>query len=213
MEKILENYRHIKSQIAPYNPKIIAVTKYFDESQIIKYYEMGFRDFGENRVKDAIEKIEKLPDEIIQNSKFHLIGHLQTNKIKWAVGFFNLIHSVDSKKLASEISKKASELGVKQKILIQVNNSGEEQKYGIAPSQLEEMIDYISALKNIELLGLMNVAPLTNDEQTLRKLFSEMYKLKEAYNLKELSMGMSNDYKIALDCGATIVRLGRILFE
>lgn len=211
--RIKENLLKIEEVTGKYNSKIVAVSKYYTVEKMIEAYNVGIRNFGESRLPESYQKINSLDEEIRSNCDYHLIGHLQTNKIKWAVGFFNLIHSVDSKKLASEISKKASELGVKQKILIQVNNSGEEQKYGIAPSQLEEMIDYISALKNIELLGLMNVAPLTNDEQTLRKLFSEMYKLKEAYNLKELSMGMSNDYKIALDCGATIVRLGRILFE
>ena len=106
MDRISENIEKIKSQIAPYNPTVIAVTKYFDESQIIKYYEMGFRDFGENRVKDALEKINKLPSEIKQNSRFHLIGHLQTNKAKLAVGNFDLIHSVDSINLPKHLMMK-----------------------------------------------------------------------------------------------------------
>ena len=100
-----------------------------------------------------------------------------------------------------------------QKILIQVNNAGEEQKFGIAPSQLEKTISEVSKMKGIELIGLMNIAPLTDDLKLLKRLFDEMFKLKETYKLKELSMGMSNDYKIALDSGATIIRLGRILFE
>lgn len=127
--------------------------------------------------------------------------------------FFNLIHSVDSLRLANEISKKAVELGIKQKILIQVNNANEEQKFGIAPSQLENMINEVSKLDGIELIGLMNIAPLTDDVKLIDKLFNEMYKLKETYHLAELSMGMSHDFKIALENGATIVRLGRILFE
>ncbi len=211
--RIKENLLKIEEVTGKYNSKIVAVSKYYTVEKMIEAYEIGIRDFGESRLPEAVQKINSLDEEIRSNCDYHLIGHLQTNKIKWAVGFFNLIHSIDSKKLASEISKRASELGIKQKILIQVNNSGEEQKYGIAPSQLEDMIGYVSGLENIELTGLMNVAPYTDDEQLLRKLFSEMYKLKEEYNLKELSMGMSNDYKIALDCGATIVRLGRILFE
>lgn len=211
--RIKENLLKIEEVTGKYNSKIVAVSKYYTVEKMIEAYEIGIRDFGESRLPEAVQKINSLDEEIRSNCDYHLIGHLQTNKIKWAVGFFNLIHSIDSKKLASEISKRASELGIKQKILIQVNNSGEEQKYGIAPSQLEDMIGYVSDLENIELTGLMNVAPYTDDEQLLRKLFSEMYKLKEEYNLKELSMGMSNDYKIALDCGATIVRLGRILFE
>ena len=118
MEKILENVRRIKEQIVPYNPTIVAVTKYFDESQIIKYYNLGFRDFGENRVKDAVDKINRLPAEIKNNSKFHLIGHLQTNKVKLAVGNFYLIHSVHSYKLAEAISQEAQKQGIVQKILL-----------------------------------------------------------------------------------------------
>jgi len=219
MEKILENYRHIKSQIAPYNPKIIAVTKYFDESQIIKYYEMGFRDFGENKVKDAIEKIEKLPDEIIQNSKFHLIGHLQTNKAKLAVGKFDLIHSVDSVKLAKIISEEAEKQGIIQKVLIQINNANEEQKSGFSPSELKENFKALLNLKAIKICGVMNMAPINATKEELHNLFHNIKQINDelqfefGVELKEISMGMSRDYKIALEEGATMIRLGRILFE
>lgn len=211
--RISENLLKIKEVTGKYNSKIVAVSKYYTIDKMIEAYKLGLKDFGESKLPEAVKKINSLDDEIVSDCIYHLIGHLQTNKVKWAVGFFKLIHSVDSKKLADEISKTASKLGITQKILIQVNNSGEEQKYGIAPSQLEDMIEYVSSLQNIELAGLMNVAPFTDDTKLLKRLFDEMYKLKETYKLKELSMGMSNDYKIALDSGATIVRLGRILFE
>lgn len=176
-------------------------------------FKVGLNNFGENRVLDAIEKINSLEEEITSKSHYHLIGHLQSNKVKKAVGVFDLIHSVDSIKLAVEIDSIAAQKGVKQKILIQVNNAGEQQKSGIAPSQLENLVEEIQGLKNLSLEGLMTIAPLTDDTALIRKLFRQMRELKEEYNLKELSMGMSNDYKIALEEGATMIRLGRTLFE
>lgn len=219
MEKILENIDKIKSQIVPYNPKIVAVTKYFDESQIEKYYKLGFRDFGENRVKEAVEKIAKLPEEIRANSKFHLIGHLQTNKVKYAVGSFDLIHSVDSFKLAEAISIEAEKKGIIQKILLQVNNAGEEQKGGFSPGEIKSEFKKILELKSIKILGLMNMAPIHCSEEKLHSLFKNIKQINDelqsenGVELKQLSMGMSNDFKIALEEGATIIRLGRILFE
>ena len=211
--RIQDNLLKINQTIGKYKAKLIAVSKYYTADRMIEAYNCGIRDFGESRLPEAVEKINSLDDVMRSGCNYHLIGHLQSNKIKWAVGFFKLIHSVDSKSLADEVSKKASSLGIKQDILIQVNNAGEEQKFGIAPSQLEDMIEHISKLENVELKGLMNIAPLTDDRKLIKKLFDEMFKLKEEYNLQELSMGMSNDYQIALDSGATMIRLGRILFE
>ena len=211
--KISENLNRILTFANQYNPTIIAVTKYHTVKEMGEAYRAGLKNFGENRVQDAIEKINLLEEEIASNSHYHLIGHLQSNKTKQAVGVFDLIHSVDSIKLANQINDIAGQRGIKQKVLIQVNNANEPQKSGIAPSQLENMINEISALEHISLEGLMTIAPLTDDVNLLRKLFREMYKFKEFYHLRELSMGMSNDYKIALDEGATMIRLGRILFE
>ena len=211
--KISENLNRILTFAKKYNPTIIAVTKYHTVDEMKEVYEAGINDFGENRVIDAIEKINLLEEEIASNSHYHLIGHLQSNKVNRAVGFFDLIHSVDSYELAGKINDVAKQKGIVQKILIQVNNAHEEQKFGIAPSQIEEMITKIASLKNVSLEGLMTIAPLSDDTNLLKRLFDEMYKLKELYHLKELSMGMSNDYKIALDCGATMIRLGRTLFE
>ena len=219
MEKILENVSKIKEQIAPYNPTIVAVTKYFDESQILKYYEIGFRDFGENRVKDAVEKIKRLPEEVRKNSKFHLIGHLQTNKVKLAVGNFYLIHSVDSLKLAQAISEEAKSKGIVQKILLQINNANEEQKSGFSPEEIKNQFEDILKLDSIKVCGVMNMAPIHSSDEILHKLFGNIKQINDelqsefGVELKQISMGMSNDYKIALEEGATIIRLGRILFE
>lgn len=218
-DKIQENYEKIKAQIAPYKPKIVAVTKYFDESQIIKYYNLGFRDFGENRVKDALEKIEKLPQEIVKNSKFHLIGHLQSNKVKHAVGKFHLIHSVHSLKLAEMISEEAEKQGIVQNILLQINNAREEQKSGFSPEEILTEFSKINQLKGIKILGVMNMAPKEASVERLHQLFKNIKQINDALQsengveLKEISMGMSSDFKIALEEGATIIRLGRILFE
>ena len=219
MDKIKENFEKIKAQIVPYKPTIIAVTKYFDEQQIIKYYEMGFRDFGENRVKDALEKIDKLPKEIIQNSRFHLIGHLQTNKAKLAVGKFDLIHSVDSVKLAKLISEEAEKQGIVQKILLQINNAREEQKSGFSPEEIKTAFQEIMKMSSIKICGVMNMAPIDSSDEELHRLFGNIKQINDVLQsefrveLKHISMGMSRDFKIALEEGATMIRLGRILFE
>ena len=219
MERVFENYQRIKTQVAHYNPTIVAVTKYFDETQIIKYYDLGMRDFGENRVKTAIDKISKLPEKIKNDSRFHLIGHLQTNKVKLAVGNFYLIHSVDSLKLARLISDEAEKKGIIQKILLQINNANEEQKSGFSPEELKRDFKEIISLKGISVEGIMNMAPVDADDNKLHYLF---HNIKQIYDdllfeygveLKQISMGMSRDYMIALEEGATMIRLGRILFE
>ena len=170
------------------------------------------RNFGENKAQDALRKIENLSEEIVKNSTWHFIGHLQRNKAKKAIGVFGLIHSLDTIELAEEISKVAKEKGIVQNVLVQVNNSFEETKYGIAPSQLENFLEKVSTLENIKVAGLMDMAPIWADEKLLRKLFSEMRELKEKFNLKELSMGMSHDYKIALSCGSNMIRVGSAIF-
>lgn len=219
MNAITKRINLIKTQIEPYNPKIVAVTKYFDESMIIEYYKAGLRDFGENRIQSAIEKISKLSAEIRENSRFHLIGHLQTNKVKDAVGNFYLIHSVDSVKLAETISKEAEKKGIEQRILLQVNNANEETKFGFSPCDLEKHMEHLLKIPFLKIEGLMNIAPLSQDKNYLQDLFKDIKKLKDKIELenkvklKHLSMGMSNDYLIAVKEGSTIIRLGKILFE
>ena len=164
-----------------------------------------------------MEKFESLPDEIKQNSVFHLIGHLQSNKVKKAVGKFDLIQSVDSLKLAQAISQEAQNQGIIQHILLQVNNANEDAKFGFSVLDLKDVFATILNLKGIKVDGLMNIAPIT-DEETLEFLFGDMQNLKSEletkYNcqLNELSMGMSGDYKIAVKFGSTMIRIGRKLF-
>lgn len=216
---ITERLKFINSKLVPYNPKIVAVTKYFDESMILEYYNAGLRDFGENRVVSALDKISKLPEDVRVNSRFHLIGHLQTNKVKLAVGNFYLIHSVDSLKLAKMISQVAQQKGIVQNILLQVNNADEESKFGFSPQELLNCMEEMIKLPSLNIEGLMNIAPLSQDDDYLRNLFKNIKHLKDKIELEhkvklnQLSMGMSNDFQIAVEEGSTIIRLGRILFE
>ena len=211
-DRIRCNLEVIKENIKGYNPKIVAVTKYFSAEHLVEAWRVGLRDFGESRVIESVEKINSLDDEIRLSSNYHFIGHLQRNKAKKAAGVFSLIQSVESEELLNELSTIARSKGIIQKILIQVNNSFEETKTGIAPSQLDKFLDIAQNTANIEVQGLMTMAPLGADELTLGRLFSEMRKLKEKHSLQELSMGMSDDYKIAVQEGATIIRIGRALF-
>lgn len=219
MNTVKDNLLRIQAEIEPYTPNIIAVTKYFDESKIIEAYQAGLRNFGESRIPEAIEKINRLPKEIKENSKFHLIGHLQTNKVKKVIGFFDIIHSIDSLHLAQEVSKEALNKNLVQKVLLQVNNAQEEQKFGFSKQEILENFEQINSLKGLKILGLMNIAPLDVGESELKRLFSDITsfrnELQKKYNceLKEISMGMSNDYIQAVEAGATMVRIGRKLFK
>ena len=218
-ETIKQNLLQIQEEIAPYRANIIAVTKYFAEDAIIQAYNAGLRDFAESRVIEASEKIDNLPQEIKENSKFHFIGHLQTNKVKRVIEVFDYIHSVDSVKLAEKISEEAGKIGKVQKILIQINNANEEQKFGFSPEDAFENFEQILNLKNLEIVGVMNMAPFGAEEKELERLFSEIVQIKQELEnkfnceLKEVSMGMSQDYKIAAQQGATMLRIGRKLFK
>ncbi len=215
---VKENLLQIQEEIAPYKPNIIAVTKYFDETAVINAYNAGLRDFAESRVIEAITKINNLPADVRNNSRFHFIGHLQTNKVKKAVANFDYIHSVDSYKLAKAISDEAQNTGKVQNILLQVNNADEVQKFGFSKQEIFDIFISIKSLPNINIAGLMNMAPLGASEDELNRLFEEVAqirnKLETDFNcsLKELSMGMSQDYKIAVKHGATMLRIGRKLF-
>lgn len=219
IETVKRNLLQIQEDIAPYKPNIIAVTKYFDENAMIDAYNAGLRDFAESRVIEAIEKIEKLPSEIRENSKFHFIGHLQTNKVKKVVKFFDYVHSVDSLKLAKVISEEARNIDKVQKVLLQLNNANEEQKFGLSKENIFEIFPLIKKLPSIEIVGVMNMAPLGAAEQELDRLFGEVLEVKSKLEcdfgceLKEISMGMSQDYKVAVKHGATMVRIGRKLFK
>ncbi len=218
-DSVVDNLLRIQEEIEPCKPKIIAITKYFGQDAIIAAYQAGLRDFGESRALEACEKIESLPEQIRKNSTFHFIGHLQTNKVKHVVGHFEYIHSVDSFKLAQCISQRALELGIKQKILLQVNNANEEQKFGFSPEEIFDQFEQINALSGVEVVGIMNMAPLGAPQNELEKLFTDIVhirdELKQRYScdLKDISMGMSQDYEIAARCGSTMLRIGRKLFE
>ena len=210
---VKENLNRILKDIENYNPTLIAVTKYYNIDKMIEAFNAGLRNFGESRAIESVEKISNIDDTTRNQSVYHFIGHLQTNKVRYVVGNFEYIHSVDSLKLAQCINDEAKQKGIIQKILIQVNNAGEAQKFGIAPGEIDNLIEKVAELKSLELKGFMNIAPLNAQGDELKRLFGEMRKLKEDYGLPELSMGMSNDYKIAVKCGATMIRIGRKLFE
>ena len=222
---IAENVKLVKENIAaaaircgrdPKEIKLVAATKMNDASRVREAIAAGVDICGENRVQ---ELQEKLAQGAYDGSPLHFIGHLQTNKGKDAVGRFYLIHSVDSVKLAKTISNEAGKKGIVQKILLQVNNAHEEQKFGFEPEELYASMRELMQLPNLQILGLMNIAPLSQDEDYLRNLFKNIKHFKDRLELEfgvqlpMLSMGMSNDWQIAVEEGSTIIRLGRILFE
>lgn len=217
-DTVRENLLQIQEDIAPYKPNIIAVTKYFDEKAMIEAYNAGLRDFAESRAVEAVKKIENLPAEVRNNSKFHFIGHLQTNKVKKVVPIFDYIHSVDSLKLAKAIADEAKLFGKVQNILLQVNNANEEQKFGFSKKEIFEVFPSIKELSSVSIAGIMNMAPLGASEEELNRLFEDVFNIKKELEqrfdceLRELSMGMSQDYKIAVKHGATMLRIGRKLF-
>ena len=196
--------------------KLIAVSKTKPAELIIKAYDAGIRDFGENKVQEIVDKYDKLPSDI----RWHLIGHLQTNKVKYIIDKVYMIHSVDSLKLACEISKHGVKCNIIMPILIEVNVSGEESKFGVRPEDCEEIIRQISLLPGIVIKGLMTVAPNNENPEENRTYFSQLKQLLVDINDKNidnvnmdcLSMGMSGDYIAAIKEGATYVRVGTKIF-
>ena len=192
--------------------KIIAVTKTHPFSIINACYNNGIRSIGENRVQEAIKKFQNLSDI----KRF--IGHLQTNKVNRCLDYFDTVDSVDSVRLAKKISDRAKHLNRTIQILLEVNTTNEEQKNGFLPEQTGEML-YCSTLSGINIEGLMTVGPLTKNEKDIRRSFGLLRKTKEDLNSKlnkkkinELSMGMSNDFQIAVEEGSTMIRIGTALF-
>ena len=216
---VKKNLDVIRTEIAHYNIKIVAVTKYYGLKAIKAGYDAGVRDFAESRAVEAVEKIKALPKEIRDCCTFHFIGHLQSNKVGKVVENFDVIHSIDSYKIAKAVSDKACSLNKREKVLLQVNNAGEEQKSGYSKEQLMQDMEGILKLDGVEVLGLMNMAPYGVSDEELHFLFSDIRKFRDELEkefgiaIPELSMGMSDDYKIAAEEGATIVRIGRKLFK
>ena len=188
---------------------LVAVSKTKSNEDIMKVYDLGVRDFGENYVQELVSKMDMLPQDI----KWHMIGHLQTNKVKELVKRnIYLIESVDSIKLAKEINKEAIKNNKVVNILIEVKISNDINKTGCSVEDLDYLINEANNLSNIKLLGLMCIAPLTDDEDKIRSSFKKMKKLKDKYKLKLLSMGMSSDYRVAIEEGSNIVRIGTKIF-
>ena len=209
---IVENLNKIKSDI-PEDVTLVAVSKTKSNSAIMAAYEVGQRAFGENKVQDLAAKAEALPDDI----EWHMIGHLQTNKVKYIAPFVHLIHGVDSFKLLKEIDKRAQQ---QQRIigcLLQVHIAEETSKFGLSVLDLQALLKESSSLKNIAIKGLMGMATNTSDPSVIRKEFAFLKhtstQLQSKYNeLKILSMGMSGDYAIAIEEGSTMVRVGSAIF-
>lgn len=223
MSSVAERYEAIRRQVADAadvagrdadEVTIVGVTKTVGIEDIRCALDAGIVDFGENRVQEFLGKFGLFP-----TARWHFIGSLQTNKVKDVVGRAYLIHSVDSLRLLEAIARRAQTQGVSQRVLLQVNVSGESSKHGFDPGELREVLVEASHLPGVEVRGLMTMAPLGAPEQA-RGVFRELRELRDSLRemplngveLDELSMGMSNDYRVAVEEGATIVRVGRAIF-
>jgi PLP dependent protein len=201
----------------PNTVKLVAVSKTKPADLVREAIDAGVRILGENYIQEARDKITVLSDEKVL---WHFIGHLQRNKAKVAVGLFDLIHSVDSLRLAREIDKQAQGMAKIQKILIQVNVASETSKSGVSPADVPGLIREIAPLPNISIRGLMTMPPFFNDPERVRPYFLDLARLKgdiqalqiSRVSMDELSMGMTGDFETAIECGATLVRIGTALF-
>jgi len=220
---IADNLRTVRSRIEraarlsgrePEDIKLVAATKDVPASLIKEAINAGLTDIGENRVQEAKQKFDALKDRPVA---WHMIGHLQTNKVKPALEIFSVIQSVDSERIADEISQRAQKI---VDVFIEINTSGEESKFGIAPEKAARLAEHISGLKNLNLTGLMTVGPLAGDKtavrisfRLLKSLFEEIKGLNlSGGELKYLSMGMSQDFETAIEEGSNLVRIGRAIF-
>lgn len=194
--------------------KLIAVSKNFKVEDVKEAIDATMTDFGENKAQELDKKFGVLGNIV----KWHFIGHLQVNKAKFAVKAADIIHSVDSLKLAEEINKRASSIGKIQQILLEIKTSDEDTKFGLKDvDSIYRLAEYCSGSANLKLLGLMTVAPFTDDTDVIKKSFSGLRELKDKLNdkgfgLTELSMGMSNDFEIAIQEGSTMLRIGTAIF-
>ncbi len=225
MSEIIENIQEIEKKIAAAAARagrekedilLLAVSKTIDVPRIKEAVEYGLTSLGENKVQEIIDKYEPMGEGI----QWHLIGHLQTNKVKYIIDKVKLIHSVDSLKLAKEISKRAAQKDVTANILIEINIANEDSKFGVKPENTENLIREISSLEHICVKGLMTVAPFVENPEENRQYFRHMKELLVDINAKKidnvnmnvLSMGMTGDYEVAIEEGATIVRVGTGIF-
>ena len=211
VKKLLDIQHNIKIYLNKLNinnnPKIIAVSKTFTIEKILPLIDHGHIDFGENKVQEALQKWTEIKN-LNSKIKLHMIGKLQTNKVKFAVKIFDFIHSVDSEKLAKKISDEQLKIDRKLKIFLQVNIGDENQKAGINKNNIDQFVSYCRYI-NLDLIGLMCIPPANNDPETY---FEEMNKLKKKLNFIHLSMGMSSDYLLAAKHSATFLRIGSSIF-
>lgn len=214
---IQTNITEIQKRIKPHSITLVAVTKNRTVEEIKEAIRAGITDIGENRLQEAKEKLPQLPTNITK----HFIGHLQTNKVRDVVALFDVIQSVDSLKLAEKIDTECKKIGKGIPILIEVNTSREPQKSGIAPEAVQALIEKIATFENIRVKGLMTIAIDSEDSEKIRACFRELKTLFDTIarqkipnvEMRWLSMGMSEDYKIAIEEGANMVRVGRVIFE
>lgn len=210
---IQQNYQAILSQL-PENVKLVAVSKNHPSEKIKEVYDLGQRAFGENKVQELLEKQPVLPNDI----EWHLIGHLQTNKVKYIAGFISMIESIDSEKLLKEVDKEALKNNRKINVLLQVKIAKEETKFGLTVDETKDIFNkYLKGnYPNIEIKGLMGMASFVDDESQIREEFSILKnlfdELSELKPLETLSMGMSGDFPLAIECGSNSVRVGSAIF-
>jgi pyridoxal phosphate enzyme (YggS family) len=214
-------YKQLTDELTPKNITLVAVSKTKPVSDIKELYDLGHRDFGENYVQELVEKQLLSPKDI----RWHYIGHLQSNKVKYIAPFVHLIHGVDSLKLLLEIDKQARKNNRVIQCLLQVHIAQEETKFGFSDAELTEIMDDVhkaklsGELQNIEIVGLMGMASLTEDMELVRKefkylqlLYTQVSQLQGQNTIQTLSMGMSNDYQVAIEEGANMVRIGSLVF-
>jgi pyridoxal phosphate enzyme (YggS family) len=214
---IQDNLLKIKSQL-PENVTLVAVSKTKPVKDLMEAYHAGQRIFGENKIQEMTEKWQQMPKDI----EWHMIGHVQSNKVKYMVPYVKLIHGVDSLKLLKEINRQAVRWRKSINCLLQIHIAEEETKFGLDEKELEELLnsDEFKEMKNINVIGLMGMATFTDNEEQIKKefqylktIFDKVSKLKtDNCQLNTLSMGMSGDYQLAIECGSTMVRIGSTIF-
>lgn len=215
---ISDQIKKINNEL-PSTVKLVAVSKFNPVDAIQEAYNAGQRIFGESRPQELVQKVSQLPDDV----QWHFIGHLQTNKLKMVLPYVSLVHSVDSERLLMEIEKYAVKNGLKVKCLLEMFVAQEESKQGFSREELMALLDKLeqNPLQGVEICGLMGMASFVEDREQIRREFEELRstfsEIREKYisahpNFNELSMGMSGDYKIAIECGSTMVRIGTTIF-
>ena len=198
-----------RSHRSPDGITLVAVTKGLQAPAVRAASDCGIKEFGENRVQEAKEKIWELSD-IKSNINWHMVGHIQSNKAQLVTELFDVIHSIDSVKLAKILNQRAQRT---LPVLIQVNISGETTKEGFAIGQVTKAIEEISALPHLKITGLMTIAPLVDNPEDVRPVFRKLRQIRDSAGLEHLSMGMTDDFEVAIEEGATILRIGRAIFS